>query len=92
MECPGCGSYSSDVAWAFNRADPCPICGLSHGTAAEIVNVRDTVRVSRANDEAKAIADNALRRAGKALAEAERLRRQVAAIRAVLDGDPYEGP
>ena len=87
MECPGCASYSSSVQSAFDRGEPCPICGLSHEAAAELEEKRQTVRLSRANEEVKAIAEDALRRAGKAEAEAEQLRRTVDAIRAALDGE-----
>lgn len=87
MECPGCASYSSSVQSAFDRGEPCPICGLSHEATAELYEKRSTVRVSRANDEVKQIAEDALRRAGKAQAEVEMLRRQVAAVREALDGE-----
>jgi DNA repair exonuclease SbcCD ATPase subunit len=85
MECPGCGSYTSSVYRAFADGEPCPVCGLSHEATAELITIRDTVRVSRANDEVKAIAEDALRRAGKAEAEVETLRRQIAGVRAALE-------
>ena len=53
--------------------------------SAELADKRATVRVSRANDEVKAIAEGALKRAGRAEAEAERLRRIVDGVRAALD-------
>lgn len=88
MTCPGCDAHLSSVLNAFDRGEPCPVCGLSYATAAELDEKRRTVGESRANDEVKAIAEDALRRAGKASAEAEQLRRQVAAIRAVLGPNP----
>lgn len=81
LECPGCGSYTSTVYAAYAREEPCPHCGLSHETMAELDNIRSTVRISRANDEVKAIAEAALQRAGKAEARADRLQRIVDAVR-----------
>lgn len=85
MTCPGCDSHTSGVLTAFGQGEPCPHCGLSWAVSAELANKRATVRVSRANNEVKAIAEEALQRAGRAEAEAERLRRIVDGVRAALD-------
>lgn len=84
MTCPGCDAHTSAVYTAYGDGEPCPYCGLSHEAAYELIDIRQTVRVSRANDEVKAIAEEALKRAGRAEAENERLRRQVDAVRAAL--------
>lgn len=84
MTCPGCDAHTSSVYTAYWDEKPCPHCGLSYGAMAELDEKRRTVRVSRANDEVKAIAEDALKRAGHAEAANERLQRQVDAIRAAL--------
>lgn len=86
MTCPGCDAHTSSVYDAYWDEKPCPHCGLSYGAMAELDEKRRTVRVSRANDEVKAIAEDALKRAGRAESENQTLRRQVMAIRAVLEG------
>lgn len=85
MTCPGCEAHLSSVLRAYNDGLPCPNCGLSYTAMDELFKKRRTVAVSRANDEVKAIADAALLRAGRAEAELERLRRQLAGVRAALD-------
>lgn len=87
MTCPGCDSHASAVLRAFEDCEPCPYCGLSWSTAAELEEKHRTVRQSRANEEMKAIAEAALLRAGRAEAAAERLQRQVDAVRAALGGE-----
>lgn len=84
MTCPGCGSHTSSVYSAYADGEDCPICGLSYAASSELIEIRDTVRVSLANDKVKAIAEDALCRAGKAEAENERLRRTVEAVREAL--------
>lgn len=85
MTCPGCDAHLSSVMRAYNDGLPCPNCGLSYAAMEELFEKRRTVGVSRANDEVKAIADAALLRAGRAEAERDRLRRQLAGVRAALD-------
>lgn len=84
MTCPGCDAHTSDVYRAHADGEPCPYCGLSYAASAELDEKRRTVRVSRASDEVKAIAEDALKRAGKAVAENERLQRQIDAVYAAL--------
>lgn len=87
MTCPGCDARTSSVLAAFEDCDPCPYCGLSWSTAAELEEKHRTVRQSRADEEVKAIAEAALLRAGRAEAAVERLQRQVDAVRAALEGE-----
>lgn len=84
MTCPGCDSHTSAVLRAYDSGEPCPSCGLSYEATCELYEKRRTVAVSRANDAVKAIADEALQRAGRAEAKAERLQRIVDGIRAAL--------
>jgi hypothetical protein len=90
MTCPGCDSRTSGVLDAFDRYEPCPYCGLSYESSAELSEKRRTVGVLRANDEVKAIADAALLRAARAEAERNRLRRQLAGVRAALAEEEEE--
>lgn len=84
MTCPGCDSHTSSVLQAFGNDEPCPHCGLSYGTAAELAEKHRTVRLSRANDAVKQIAEEALQRAGQAEAKVEKLERQLDAVYAAL--------
>lgn len=84
MTCPGCDAHLSSVLRAYNDGEPCPNCGLSYTSTAELLDRRRVVAESRANGEVKRIADEALLRAGRAEAKAERLQRIVDRVQAAL--------
>lgn len=84
MTCPGCDAHTSAVLAAFEDWEPCPYCGLSYEATAELEEKHRTVRQSRADDEVKRVAEEALKRAGRLEAENERLRRTVDEVRAAL--------
>lgn len=90
MTCPGCDAHLSSVQRAYDRGEPCPNCGLSFLAMDELFRKRRTVAASRANDQVKQIADEALQRAGRLEAENQRLSRIVDAVKAALAST--EGP
>ena len=70
MTCPSCDSHTSGILAAYRDGQPCPVCGLSPEATAQIEAIQD----SRANDAAKQIAEDAIKRADKAEREASLLR------------------
>lgn len=91
MTCPGCDAHLSSILRAYDDGEPCPNCGLSWAAVDELFTKRRAVAVSRANEDVKQVADQALLRAGRLEAENERLRRIVDGVRAALDPSK-EGP
>lgn len=80
MECPGCGSYSSSTLREFEEEGRCGMCGLSADSAREILAVRE----KRGNDQLREQLELALKRAGKAEAERDKLARQLDDVRFAL--------
>ena len=84
MECPGCNAYTSSVLQAVEDGDACPSCGLS---AEAIVAVHEA-RKSRADAELKEQLEQEIVRSANYRAEAEKLRRSIAAVRRALNEVP----
>jgi hypothetical protein len=68
--CPGCNAYTSDVLFAIREGQPCPHCGLSAEAILEINEVRNR----QADEVLKQRLEKSLLEAGRAKAEADRLR------------------
>lgn len=85
-ECPACKSYLSAIWDAKEYGHPaCPNCGLPGTAIAEVYEARKL----NADKTLAARYEEVVIRAGKAEAERDQLRRQVAAIRQALeDGEP----
>lgn len=83
MTCPGCGTNTSSVRWAYIQDDPCPECGLS-ALASELLAV---VRSRRADDALTAQLTEALKRIDKLERENESMSSKLDNIKYALEED-----
>ena len=81
MTCPGCGSHSSNVGMDYSNDEPCRSCGLPAEATTAILAARRTA----ADHELVIKYQEAITRATRAEAEAERLSRLLIALRDLLD-------
>lgn len=84
MSCPACGSHSSAVLAAFREGLPCPSCELSAAATAEVL----AIQRSRADGQLQERLAVEIRRRNTAEVQAERLARQLDAVRRALNDDP----
>jgi hypothetical protein len=83
IDCPGCGSNTSEVARGYQEEGKCPKCGLSNDALHEIWRARE----SHANEQLKAQFEAMAVRAGLAEAKALRLERKLERIEKAVAGD-----
>lgn len=83
MTCPACNAHLSSVRMAFETGEPCPECGLSATAAIEVLGVQS----KRGDESLKQQLADALIRAGRAEAEATKLREKLARIRWAVEDE-----
>jgi hypothetical protein len=81
IECPGCGSETSGVAWAIDNGEPCPTCGLSAEAIVTVLEVRRRFGETELTERLAA----ALKRADAAERKVERLQVALIGVATVLD-------
>jgi len=77
LECPGCNSYTSSVAYAVDYEQPCPHCGLPAATILEV----QAIRSSLADGDLKERLEQATIEAMRLRVENLKLRDKMVAIR-----------
>lgn len=85
VTCPGCDSYTSGIANAVHRGEPCPYCGLPAETVIKVNRVRE----ERGSEELRRQLSEALLKVGKDEAALAKLSEFVSTVRealAELDG------
>lgn len=84
MTCPACTSHTSSVLSAYREGEPCPYCGLTVDATQQIL----TIQRSKASEDVKRMAQEAVERAARAEAEVRRLERIVERVNDALhEGD-----
>lgn len=81
IECPGCGSETSGVAWAVDNGDNCPTCGLSAEAIVTVLEVRRRFGETELTERLAV----ALKRADAAEAKMQRLQARLREVATVLD-------
>jgi len=80
--CPACESYTSSLAAAFRKGEPCPYCGLAADVAAAVEDARE----HNVSEKIIERAINAEKRASEALHRARRAESALTSIRNALAG------
>lgn len=84
--CPACGATSSRHQAAYDNSEPCPDCALPADVARQIMSIRE----SRATDDARRAAEQALIRAGEAEASARTAAWRIEQVTQALGSEPPE--
>jgi rubredoxin len=83
VQCPGCGTHTSDNTRALFEDEACPVCGLSLDAYENI----QAARAGHADAALKAQFEQLTVRAEVAEAERDRLRRQIERAREALSDE-----
>lgn len=87
MTCPACDAHLSSVLQAFREGDPCPVCGLPADAASAVL----AAQKRGADVELVERLTKAEQRAGKAEAEAMRLREKLQRIKWAIEDEDDGG-
>lgn len=88
MTCPACDSYTSSILQAYEDGSRCPVCGIP----AEVTVAVLEARKRNADADLTERYEAAEIRAGRAEAEARKLRRHLDAIKYAVDHPPEDSP